>query len=105
LSKVIEYTKGILGSEDEFKTSFRGTLGRSFGYIILCNQRLLFIHEKGAGGEFDKILEVPYDSVQAYGFPEPNILSITQKDGNTNQIEVAGSTLFLKMSLKDLIKT
>jgi len=103
LSKVIEYTKGILGGEDEFKTSFRGTMGNSFGYIILCNHRLLFIHEKGAGGEFNKILEVPYDSVQEYGFPEPSTLSITQKDGSTNEIVVAGSTLFLKMSLKDLI--
>jgi hypothetical protein len=103
MSKVIEYTKGILGDDDEFKTSFRGTLGNSFGYIILCNQRLLFIHEKGAGGEFDKILEVPYDNVQEYGFPEPNKLSITQKDGNKNEIEVAGSTLFLKMTLQDLI--
>ncbi len=102
MSKVIEYTKGILGDEDQFKTSFRGTLGNSFGYIVLCNQRLLFIHEKGTGG-FDKILEIPYDSVQEYGFPEPSRLSITQKDGNTNEIEVAGSTLFLKMSLKDLI--
>jgi len=103
MSKVIEYTKGILGDEDEFKTSFRGTLGSSFGYIILCNKRLLFIHEKGAGGEFDKILEIPYEDVQEYGFPEPSKLSITQKDGNTNAIEVAGSTLFLKMTLKDLI--
>ena len=103
MSKVIEYTKGILGNEDEFKTSFRGTLGRSFGFVVLCNHRLLFIHEKGAGGEFDKILEVRYDSVKEYGFPEPNLLSITQNDGNTNQIEIAGSTLFLKMSLKDLI--
>jgi hypothetical protein len=103
LSKVIEYTKGILGDEDQFKTSFRGTFGRSFGYVILCNQRLLFIHEKGAGGEFDKILEIHYNDVQEYGFPEPNRLSITQKDGNTNEIEIAGSTLFLKMSLKDLI--
>jgi len=102
MSKVIEYTKGILGDEDEFKTSFRGTLGNSFGYIVLCNQRFLFIHEKGGGG-FDKILEIPYDSVQEHGFPEPSRLSITQKDGNTNEIEVAGSTLFLKMSLKDLI--
>lgn len=102
MSKVIEYMKGILPDDDQFKTSFRGTLGNSFGYIILCNQRLLFIHEKGSGG-FDKILDIPYDSVQEYGFPEPSRLSITQKDGNTNEIEVAGSTLFLKMSLKDLI--
>jgi len=102
LSKVIEYTKGILGDEDQFKTSFRGTLGNSFGYIVLCNHRLLFIHEKGTGG-FDKILDIPYDNVQEYGFPEPSRLSITQKDGNTTEIEVAGSTLFLKMSLKDLI--
>jgi hypothetical protein len=94
--------KGILADDDQFKTSFRGTLGNSFGYIILCNQRLLFIHEKGTGG-FNKILDIPYDSVQEYGFPEPSRLSITQKDGNTNEIEVAGSTLFLKMSLKDLI--
>jgi hypothetical protein len=69
--------KGILGDEDQFKT-------------------------KGTGG-FDKVLDIPYDSVQEYGFPEPNRLSITQKDGNTKEIEVAGSTLFLKMSLKDLI--
>lgn len=103
MSKVIEYTKGILGDEDQFKTSFRGTLGNSFGYIVLCNHRFLFIHEKGTGG-FDKILDIPYDSVQEYGFPEPNRLSITQKDGNTNEIEVAGSTLFLKMTLKDLIQ-
>ena len=81
MSKVIEYTKGILGDEDEFKTSFRRTLGNSFGYIILCNQRLLFIHEKGTGG-FDKILEIPYENVQEYGFPEPSRPSITQKNGN-----------------------
>ena len=50
LSKLINYTKELLGESDKFQGSFRGTLGHTFGHLVLSNTRVLFLREGGMGG-------------------------------------------------------
>lgn len=76
MSKVIEYTGNLFGDEDEYRCCYRGNYGNKYGFLVLSNKRLLFLHEKGISSDFDKIVDVPYDKVIDCSCLDRNLITI-----------------------------
>ena len=105
MSKVIEYTRDIFGDEDEYRCCYRGNLGNKYGFLVLSNKRLLFLHERGLSADFDKIVDVPYDKVADCSCVDRNLIAINDADGNTHHIQTSASSKLVEQQLRELLPT
>ena len=103
MSKVIEYTRDIFGDEDEYRCCYRGNYGNRYGFLVLSNKRLLFLHEKGVSSDFDTIIDVPYDKVVDCNCVERNLIAIKDAEGNTHQIQTSASSKLVEQQLRELL--
>ena len=104
LSKLINYTKELLGESDKFQGSFRGTLGHTFGHLVLSNTRVLFLREGGMGGaEFESRFDIPYSDL-GYEALERNLLKLTDGSGTVHTMQTSMMAKFVCMKLDQLSK-
>ena len=102
VSKVIEYTQKLFGDEDEYKCCFRGSHDGDYGFLVFSNKRLMFLREKGLTADYDKRVDIPYESIRGYASPERNTINIDDHMGNTHTFRTSTSAMFVEKQLKDL---
>ena len=102
MSKLVNYTNQILGEDDAFQGSFRGSIGHTFGHLVLSKKKLMFLREGSIGGaEFETRFEIPYNDLN-YDILERNLMEIKDATGNSWQINTAMMAKFVEVRLKEL---
>jgi hypothetical protein len=103
MSKVIEYTKNLFGEEDEYRCCYRGNYGNKYGFLVLSNKRLLFLHERGLSADFDKIVDVPYDRLAECSCADRNLISIRDAEGTTHRIQTSASSKLVEQQIREFL--
>ena len=59
-----EVAEKNLGRGDEIQKTWFGKLDGKHGFLLLSNEKLLFVHEKGfLHKTYDLVLDLPYDKI------------------------------------------
>ena len=103
LSKVIEYTQKIFGDEDEYRCCYRGNYGNKYGFLVLSNKRLMFLHERGLSADFDRVFDVPYARLAGCNCVDRNLISIRDAEGKTHQIQTSASSKLVEQQLREFL--
>lgn len=104
MSKLVNYAAELLGESDKYQGSFRGTLGHTFGHLVLSNKRAVFLREGGSGGaEFEQRFDIPYADI-GYETLERNLLKITDGSGTEFEMQTSMMAKFICMKLDQLSK-
>ena len=104
MSKLVNYAAELLGESDKYQGSFRGTLGHTFGHLVLSNKRVVFLREGGSGGaEFEQRFDIPYSEL-TYEPVERNLLKITDGSGTEYEMQTSMMAKFVCMKLDQLVK-
>ena len=102
MSKLINHVKGLLGESDKFQGSFRGTLGHTFGHLVLSNTKVLFLREGGLGAaEFELRFNISYNDLN-YEVLDRNMLKISDASGKSYELQTSMMAKFVEMKLNEL---
>ena len=101
MSKLVNYAQEMLGEHDKFQGSYRGSLGHTFGHLVLSNEKLVFLREGGSGGaEFEMKFEIPYSNLN-YEILGRNELKLSDSSGNDYTLSTAMMAKFIELKLKE----
>ena len=101
MSKLVNYAQEKLGEHDKFQGSYRGSLGNTFGHLVLSNTKVMFLREGGAGGaEFEQKFEIPYTTLN-YEVLGRNELKLSG-GGDEYTMSTAMMAKFIDIKLKEL---
>ena len=104
LSKLINYASELLGESDKYQGSFRGTVGNTFGHLVLSNTRIIFLREGGSkGADFEQRFNIPYSELK-YEELERNLIKLTDSLGNSYDMQTSMMAKFVCMKLNELSK-
>ena len=102
MSKLINYANELLGETDKFQGSFRGTLGHTFGHLVLSKTKALFLREGGFGSaDFELRFEIPYKDLK-YEVLDRNLLKIETSSGENYELQTSMMAKFVEMKLNEL---
>ena len=102
MSKLLNFTKEILGESDKFQGSFRGTLGHTFGHLVLSKTKAIFLREGGFGTlDFEIRFEIPYNELN-YEVLDRNLLKLSDASGKSYEIQTSMMSKFVEMKLNEL---
>ena len=102
MSKLINYAKELLGESDKFQGSFRGTLGHTFGHLVLSKTKAIFLREGGFGSaEFELRFDIPYTDLK-YEVTDRNIMKIEDASGIKYELQTSMMAKFVEMKLNEL---
>ena len=103
MSKLVNYAQEMLGEHDKFQGSFRGSLGNTFGHLVLSNTKVVFLREGGTGSdEFEQKFEIPYTDMN-YEVLARNELKLSG-NGDEYTISTAMMAKFVEIKLNELTK-
>ena len=101
MSKLVNYAQEMLGEHDKFQGSYRGSLGNTFGHLVLSNTKLVFLREGSSGGaEFELKFEIPYSNL-SYEILGRNELKLSD-GGNDYTLSTAMMAKFIEIKLKEV---
>ena len=102
MSKLVNYANEILGEDDAFQGSYRGSIGSTFGHLVLSKKKLMFLREGTLGStDFEKRFEINYNDLN-YDILDRNLMEIKDATGNAWQIQTAMMAKFVEVRLKEL---
>jgi hypothetical protein len=82
-SKWFEVAQRLLGEGDEIQKSYEGKIDGKFGWLILSDKKIMFIHESGfISKTYSIIFEIPRENIQHVIQEGSYELSITDITGN-----------------------
>jgi len=85
LPKWRELAEKNLDAGDEILVSYPGELDREFGYLMLSNRRLQFVHEEGFLRKAYKLtLDLPYEKIGKIYPKSKYELDLTEREGKTH---------------------
>lgn len=106
-SKRIELVRNRLGPEDQIKMNWTGELDGKYGYLMLSNKKLIFVHESGfLTKKYDFPLDLPYEkivSVEEGG--RHNLILTEAEDKKYNFVTYDVPISRIGKSLKDLMES
>ena len=101
MSKLVNYAQEMLGEHDKFQGSYRGSLGNTFGHLVLSTTKLVFLREGStSGAEFELKFEIPYSDLN-YEILGRNELKLSDGGGNDYTLSTAMMTKFIEIKLKE----
>ena len=102
MSKLVNYANEILGEDDTFQGSFRGTIGHTFGHLVLSKKKIFFLREGSLGGaDFEIRFEIPYADLN-YNVLERNLMEIKDGSGKSWEFQTSMMAKFVEVRLNDL---
>lgn len=107
MSKIIEEACKMLDPMDTVQKSYRVGYGRTRGFIILTNKKIMIMEEKGVfRRRYNVVLEIPYNWVKEVAVEDTHRLVVTDSEGKKHVFvsfaEVTASVL--EGDLKGLIR-
>jgi hypothetical protein len=93
-----------LESGDEIQKSYPGKIDGKYGYLVMSNRKLQFVHEKGfLRKSYELILDLPYEKIGKI-FPKSRYeLDLTEIGGKTHAFKTFERALAIENSLKELM--
>lgn len=103
--KLRAIAEGKLEKGDKIEKTYIGSLDGRYGYLVLSNKKLLFVHEAGfLRKTYDLVLDLPYEKISSISQAGTHKLEIAEAEGRKHDFQTDLNVSLIEKSLKELMQ-